>query len=478
MNDVVAQPSRQWPQLLHQWLPLAEATGGQLPLARLLRLALFQVSVGMAAVLITGTLNRVMIVELGLPAALVALMVALPLVAAPFRALIGHRSDRYQSYLGWRRVPFVWIGSLLQFGGFAIMPFALIVLSGDTQGPIWYGQLGAAVAFVLVGIGMHTAQTAGLALACDLATDAQRPHVVALLFIMLLLGMLVAALLFGQLLADFSQVRLIQVVQAAAVITLVLNLVALWKQEPRRPRTRVTATPQGDFRDAWQRLLAHRGSRRVLVAVGLGTTGFAMQDILLEPFGAEVLGLAVGATTRLTALFAGGMLVAFVLAGRWFARGIDPHRLAAYGALVGVVAFGLLAVVAAFAAAALFHVAVVLVGFGAGLFAVGTLMAAMQLADVDSSGLVLGAWGAVQATATGVGIAAGGALRDVIDGFATGGQFGLTLNSAATGYSAVYQLEIVVLFVTLAVIGPLARHAAPPVDRRSGLGLSEFPTGH
>src|SRR6202012_334018 len=93
--------------------------------------ALFQVSVGMAVVLLNGTLNRVMIVELEVPSWLVALMVSLPLVFAPFRALIGFRSDTHRSVLGWRRVPYIWMGTLLQFGGLAIIPLALIVLSGD-----------------------------------------------------------------------------------------------------------------------------------------------------------------------------------------------------------------------------------------------------------------------------------------------------------------------------------------------------------
>jgi BCD family chlorophyll transporter-like MFS transporter len=94
------------------------------------------------------------------PAWLVALMVALPLVFAPFRALIGFRSDHYRSALGWRRVPFIWFGTLMQFGGLAIMPFALLVLSGDGEGPVWVGQVGAALAFLLVGAGLQTTQTA------------------------------------------------------------------------------------------------------------------------------------------------------------------------------------------------------------------------------------------------------------------------------------------------------------------------------
>ncbi len=126
-------------------------------------------------------------------------MVSLPLVFAPLRALVGFRSDTHRSVLGWKRVPYIWFGTLLQFGGFAIMPFALIILSGDTTGPVWVGHAGAALAFLLVGAGLHTTQTAGLALATDLAPAEARPRVVALLYVMLLAGMVFSALLFGAL---------------------------------------------------------------------------------------------------------------------------------------------------------------------------------------------------------------------------------------------------------------------------------------
>ena len=118
-----------WRSVAVRLLPFADAASKELPLGRLLRLSLFQISVGMAFVLLNGTLNRVMILELGVPAWLVASMVSLPLIFAPLRALIGHRSDHHRSALGWRRVPYLWLGTLVQFGGLAIMPFALLVLS-------------------------------------------------------------------------------------------------------------------------------------------------------------------------------------------------------------------------------------------------------------------------------------------------------------------------------------------------------------
>jgi BCD family chlorophyll transporter-like MFS transporter len=156
-----------------QLMPFADAVSGDLPLSRLARLSLFQVSVGMAVVLLNGTLNRVMVLEMGQAAWLVSLMVSLPLLFAPLRALVGFRSDHHRSLLGWRRVPYIWGGSMTQFGGLAIMPFALIVLADPSAGPAWLGPTAAATAFLLVGAGLHTTQTAGLALATDLASEAR-----------------------------------------------------------------------------------------------------------------------------------------------------------------------------------------------------------------------------------------------------------------------------------------------------------------
>jgi BCD family chlorophyll transporter-like MFS transporter len=465
-----------WQQLTPRWLPFADVATDELPLKRILRLSLFQVSVGMALVLITGTLNRVMIVELGIQAWFVAFMVALPVLFAPLRALIGFRSDVHESAFGWRRVPFIWIGTMLQYGGFAIMPFAMLVMTGEGHGPAIYGQLGAGLAFLLVGAGLHTTQTAGLALAADLASPESRPRIVALLFVMLLLGMLVSALTFGWVLRDFSPIRLIRVIQAAAVITLVLNVVALWKQEPRgRPNTDRPA-PGTNFSDAWRELSADPRATRLLLAVALGTAGFAMQDILLEPFGGEILGLSVGATTGLTAIFAGGMLVAFAAAARQLGKGVDPHRLAAKGALIGVVAFAVVTLVSVFQSVAAFMIGVFLIGVGAGMFAVGTLTAAMMLARGGNSGIALGAWGAVNATASGVAIAAGGALRDLVSGLAADGALGPAISGPAAGYGFVYHLEILLLFVTLAVIGPLAAFTRRDTEGNSRFGLAEFPS--
>ena len=436
-----------------RYLPFADAASEQVPLARLLRLSLFQVTVGMALVLMVGTLNRVMIVELRVPATLVGGMLALPLVFAPFRALIGFRSDRFQSALGLRRLPYIFRGTMLQFGGFAIMPFALLVLSGYGEAidaPRWIGLSSAALAFLLVGAGVHIVQTIGLALATDLVPEEDQPKVVGLMYVMLLLGMIVSAFCYGALLENYTPGRLIQVIQGSAVVTVALNFFAMWKQEAR-DRRRATAPkgPEVGFAEAWARLTERRGMLRLLAVIALGTAGFGMADVLLEPFGGQVLHLSVAETTRLTVFLACGSLIGFTMASRWLGRGGRPMDMALYGAVLGLAGFGAIVWSSAALSVPVLLMGTLLAGFGAGLFGHGTLTAIMRSAPREQIGLSLGAWGAVQATAAGLAIAAGGLIRDMILAHEAIGA------SAATPYTSVFLLEAGLLALALLFALPL-----------------------
>ena len=471
ISAVNARLARQWSKIGAEFLPFAEVITDELPLGRLVRLSLFQVTVGMAAVLLIGTLNRVMIVELGLSASLVSIMVSLPLVFAPMRTIIGHRSDNHRSALGWRRVPYLWFGSLAQFGGLAIMPFSLILLSGDSQGPAIIGQVGAGLAFLLVGAGLHTVQTVGLALATDLAPPKVHSRVVVLMCCALLVGMMVSAVIFGLLLAHFTEVRLVQVIQGTAVVTIVLNFIASWKQEPRDPKRTMNDAPKPAFRESWRAFAQGGNAVRRLVTVALGTAAFSMEDILLEPYGGQILHLSVGSTTALTALLAVGGLCGFAVSAWALSKQMNPYRLAAVGLLAGLVAFIAVIFAEPFQSAQLFGVGTTLIGFGAALFSVGTLMATIALAREGQTGLALGAWGAAEASAAGLAIAFGGIVRDSISYVAMRGGLGEALANPATGYSFVYHIEIALLFVTLVAIGPLVRTRRSL--KASGLGLPQ-----
>ncbi len=463
-------------------LPFSDAASEGLPLSQLLRLSLFQVSVGMAMVLLLGTLNRVMIVEMSLPAMLVAVMIALPVLIAPFRALLGFRSDTYRSAIGWKRVPYLWFGSLWQMGGLAVMPMALLVLGGNPFHQIPFaGEVLAALAFLMAGLGLHMTQTAGLALASDKASPETRPRVVALLYVMFLVGMGISAVIIGWLLTDYTPIKLIRVIQGAALAGVALNLVALWKQEQMNPMSVAERkAPRPQFSTAWKDLLTGGPYARLLVVVFLGTMAFNMQDVLLEPYGGEILGLSVSSTTHLTAMWAMGALAGFALAAQRLTQGLSPYRLAALGLLAGLLAFSAVIFAAPLNSAPLFFAGAGLIGFGGGLFAVATLTAAMALPAEGSAGrgLALGAWGAAQATAAGLSIAIGGGLRDIVNAGALSGQWGEALNSPATGYSFVYHTEIGLIFCTLIALGPLVRRTrlSPAKTQTKGIGLADFPT--
>ena len=306
---------------------------------------------------------------------------------------------------------------------------------------------------------MHTVQTVGLALATDLAPQESQPKVVGLMYVMLLFGMIVSALTFGVLLAEYSPGRLVQVIQGAAVTTLILNVLALWKQESRDRSRKHSPKADPTFRESWESFSKGGYAVRRLIAVGLGTMAFAMEDVLLEPYGGEILKLSVGATTLLTATLAAGSLIGFGFASRVLSRGADPYRMAASGAIAGIPAFVAVIIAAPLQSIPLFAAGTFLIGLGAGLFGHGTLTATMQHAPKHQVGLALGTWGAVQATAAGVAMALGGMVRDLVVMMGSPELPGLGLAGAASGYVVVYIIEAVLLVATLASMVPLMKRS-------------------
>jgi BCD family chlorophyll transporter-like MFS transporter len=175
---------------------------------------------------------------------------------------------------------------------------------------------------------------------------------------------------------------------------------------------------------------------------------FSMEDILLEPFGGDVLKLTVSQTTSLTAALAAGGLIGFGWASYILSKGADPFRMSRFGALLGIPAF--LAVISSgfLGEPLIFALGTSLIGFAAGIFGHGTLTATMNLAPENQSGLALGAWGAVQASAAGVAIALGGMIRDLVAS---------RTNSSLIGYSTVYSVEIGLLVMTMIAMWPLIK---------------------
>ena len=244
MKRLSALVTRQLARIDLRYLPFADAATADLPLNRLARLSLFQISVGMATVLLIGTLNRVMIVELGMSAWVVSLMVSLPFLFAPARALVGFKSDTHRSAFGWR-------------------PRSLHLARHDAavRRPVDHAVRAARDVGRWRRLARSMARSAQHWRSCwsarvctrrrrrvsrlphDLAQPETRPRVVALMYVMLMAGMIASGVSFGFLLADFNPMRLIQVIQGAAVVTVAINVIALWKQEARGSARRVPTAP-------------------------------------------------------------------------------------------------------------------------------------------------------------------------------------------------------------------------------------------
>ena len=277
------------------------------------------------------------------------------------------------------------------------------------------------------------------------------------MYVMLLLGSIVSALIFGALLANFTPGRLVQVIQGCGR----RHPCAQWHRRVEaggaRPvqaraaagnRTRASRNP-GPASSPGDKAL------RRLMAVGLGTLAFSMQDVMLEPYGGQILGLdrvahdAADGRDGRAAAWSGS-----ASPPTCSSRGFDavPHGLLSAPWLAFRPSCMVIAAAPLRICRLLFGLGTLLIGFGAGLFGHGTLTATMNYAPPDQRGLALGAWGAVQATAAGIGVALGGIIRDVLLAAGPAGA-----GTALTPYVSVYVIEVILLLTAIVVMFQLVR---------------------
>lgn len=437
------------------------------------RLGLFQFGVGLSLAPITGTLNRVLIDDLGIAAAIVALLISLHYFISPIRALIGYRSDKARSMGKWR-TPYLVFGVMLTYGGLATAPFALILLSGEGNIPFWGALLICIAIFSAYGAGINIVETIYLALVSDITPPKSRGKVLAALWFMLILGTVVSAIIVSNLLVDYSHNLLIRVMQGSAIWFVILTVIALYNQERLRPDGTIIAQ-QEVVRvrlSLWESIRALGGQRVLQGLFGvlfIAMMAFATHDVLLEPYGGQVLGMSVAATMGLTALWGvaniGGVLAGALLL--W--RKQSPALLIGAGCVIGLFGFGIISIASDIQMILPFEAGVVMISAGRGLFLIGSIVMMMSITDVSHAGLLFGVWGVVQGLAQGFGTIGGGVLRDVVMA---------QTGNVALGYTAVYTTSLVFLLVAVLVLtfrlGKYLRVSDIKLPW-SGSGLEEIP---
>ena len=414
---------------------------------KVLRLGLFQFGMGLTLAPITGTLNRVLIDNLRISAALVAFLIAIHYFVSPIRALIGYRSDQRRAQGRWR-TPYIVAGAILTFGGLANAPISLLLLSGQGRLPYAAAAIVCTLIFLAYGVGVNIVETAYLALVSDLTPPRERGRVLAVLWMMLVLGTIVSSMLLGSLLLDYTDERLIAILKSSAVAFILLTFLSLWKQERlRRDGTVVgfhdAITVRVSLGDSLRLLWRQRVLRQLFVVLFIATAAFASHDVLLEPYGGQVLQMSVSATTRLTGLWGLAMLIAIPAAGWLLWRGFSPVLPIVLGCAVGALGFLIVSVASDATLVAPFRSGVWLIGMGRGLFIVGSVALVMALSDRDHAGLFLGLWGVMQALAQGVGAVGGGLARDLAQRWA---------GNVVLGYTFVYGAALFGLLIALLLL--------------------------
>jgi BCD family chlorophyll transporter-like MFS transporter len=418
------------------------------------RLGLVQMALGAIVVLTTSTLNRVMVVELALPALVPGLLVALHYAVQASRPRMGFGSDR-----GSRRTPWIVGGQIvLASGGF----LAALGTSWMATRPV-AGMALAVVAFVLVGLGVSAAGTSLLALLAKRVDPSRRAAAAATVWTMMIVGFAVTAGVAGRFLDPYSPARLVAVSATVSAVAVLVTLIALWRLEghasaPARAAedTPMTATR---FRDALVEVWREPDARRFTVFVFVSMLAYSAQDLILEPFAGVMFGFTPGESTQLSGVQHAGTLAGMLLAalaGRRVA-GVGFGSLRAWtvwGCVASCVALAGLAV-AGFGAAPHWPLQanVFVLGVSNGAFsiaAIGSMMALANHGRESREGTRLGLWGAAQAIA----FASGGVLGTAASDLAR-----WVVGAPGPAYASVFAVEAL-LFIASA---RLARRIAVPI---------------
>lgn len=418
----------------------------------IVRLGLVQSAIGAVVMLATSLLNRVMVVEYALPAALPAGLVAWHYAVQLSRPAWGHGSDR-----GRRRTPWIVFGMITLASGTMLAVGSLGLLAARSA----WGYALAVFAFSLIGAGVGAAGTSLLALLATRVAPERRAAAASITWIMMIAGIVVTAGVAGSLIDPFSLPRLTAVAAGVVGVACTLSIVAVWGMEGAGAPMEVEAAaePQA-FRPALREMMADPAARRFTVFVFLSMLAYSMQDLILEPFAGLLFNFTPGQSTQLSSVQHGGVLLGMILVGiggNAFG-GRTPAGLRVWtvgGCVASAAALTGLALGARVGPGWPLAANIAVLGFANGVFAVSAIGAMMGLASADKGreGIRMGVWGASQAIAFGLGGLIG----------AVGVDFGRALTgSVPEAFMTVFTAEAL-LFLVAAVLALRATSRPVPL---------------
>jgi len=407
---------------------------------RIAQMALYQFGFALVSIFVSGVLNRVMFAELGLPATLIGVLLAIPPLLSPLRLWLGYLSDAYPLW-GRRRLPYV-------LGGMALVALGIIC---GTWGAVQMGRLALlglavmVVAFVCYGMGKNTTATTFQALIADVYDEAARPRAVAALKAAFIGGIIAGSVVLGNLLEPFSTGKLLTVVLAVGGSAVLLAALGTAGVEPRGAQVQAASQRARElpFWETLRRTFADRQVRLFFFFIFATLLATLTQDIFLEPYGAKVLGMGVNETTRLSMYWGAGTLGAMMIGGVWLVNRLGRRRVAALGLWIVALTFAGLIVAGLSGQVGLFVALVFALGVGSGICASGTLTLMVDFTTPERAGLLMGAWTIAHQLALAVGNMLGGAVLD--------GTYALS-RSYVVAFGAIFALEVLAALAGLLLL--------------------------
>jgi BCD family chlorophyll transporter-like MFS transporter len=397
---------------------------------------LVQAAIGAVVVLMTSTLNRVMVVELGLLAAIPGLLVGIHFAVQILRPRMGFGSDR-----DGRRI--AWI-----IGGMGLTSLSGLGAAAATAWMTTSPQAGlaaAVVAFFMLGVGVSAGSTPFLAYMAERVPEHRMAGAAALTWILMIAGIIVTAAVAGSFLDPYSPTRLVQVAFGVTGAAFLLTLIGVAGRGGSEPIHLRPTENSASFKEVLGSMWADPQSRAFATFIFLSMLAYSAQDIILEPYAGAVFGLTPGESTKIAGIQHGGVLLGMIAGAVGAARWGTLPRWAAAGCAASALALVALVAMPATGSVQGMKAAVFGLGLANGVFAVAAIGAMMGLTvqgKAGGAGLRMGFWGAAQAIAYGLGGVLGAVGSDVARS---------TLGSASAGYSAVFTAEAV-LFTAAAVL--------------------------
>lgn len=401
----------------------------------IVRLGLVQSAIGAIVVLTTSTLNRVMVVEMALPASLPAALVAWHYAVQLSRPRWGHGSDGGQA-----RTPLIIYGMGILALGAILAANATVLMSTSTTLEIILGL----VAFAMIGAGVSASGTSLLALMASRVIPDRRPAAAAITWVMMIFGIVFTAGVGGAMLDPYSPQQLVLVTSGVAGFAFILALLAVWGVEARlASQETMQAGPSATFYETLREIWNEKLAREFTLFVFVSMLAYSAQELILEPYAGLVFGFTLGKSTQLAGFQHGGVLVGMISVGllgtllrgdktAWMKGSIIFGCAASALALVGLAAAGFLRPVLPLAPM------VFGLGFANGIFAVSAIGLMMSFAGAgrqSREGVRMGVWGAAQAVAFAIGGFVGAAGLDLMRHL---------ISSTPSAFATVFAVEAIV----------------------------------